>query len=204
MRLAAVLTDKIALGTSTQETSSPLRHSLIVRVTHWLNMVTFLALVISGAAILLAHPRLYWGETGAFGSPALIELPLPLNMDQSGWGRSLHFLSAWVCVLNGTIYVLSGLRARHFKMAEYEVLQRRTYLIVVFALFPLMIVTGLAMSPAVTSVLPIFVGIFGGHQSARTIHFVVTNLLVLFLIAHVAMVFLTGFKSQMRGMIKGL
>lgn len=204
MRLAATLTDKIALGIGVKETSSPLRHSLIVRVTHWINMVTFLALVISGAAILLAHPRLYWGETGAFGSPALIELPLPLNMDQSGWGRSLHFLSAWVCVLNGTIYVLSGVGGRHFKMTGYEVLQRRTYLIVVFVLFPLMILTGLAMSPAVTSVLPIIVSVFGGHQSARTVHFVVTNLLVLFLIAHVAMVFLNGFKSLMRGMIKGL
>ena len=76
------------------------RHSLLVRVTHWLNSFVFLALVVSGAAILLAHPRLYWGETGAFGSPAWIELPLPLNLYQTGWGRSLHFLAAWISVLN--------------------------------------------------------------------------------------------------------
>src|SRR5436190_16526856 len=107
-------------------------HPALVRITHWINSLVFLALVTSGAAILLAHPRLYWGETGAFGSPALLELPLSLNLDQSGWGRGLHFLSAWVCVLNGTVYLLSGLAARHFKMGNYEVLQRRTYLIVVF------------------------------------------------------------------------
>src|SRR5262245_2695516 len=91
------------------------RHSFVVRVTHWVNFLAFLALLASGVAILIAHPRLYWGETGAFGSPALIELPLPLNLDQSGWGRSLHFLAAWVCVRNGTVYVLSGLLSEHFR-----------------------------------------------------------------------------------------
>src|SRR5262252_592548 len=92
------------------------RHSSVVRITHWFNFLAFLALLTSGVAILLAHPRLYWGETGAFGSPALIELPLPLNLDQSGWGRSLHFLAAWLCVVNGTVYVLSGLWSRHFTL----------------------------------------------------------------------------------------
>src|SRR5215475_14720901 len=90
------------------------RHSGIVRFTHWINFFAFLALLTSGVAILLAHPRLYWGETGAFGSPALIELPLPLNLDQSGWGRSLHFLSAWVCVVNGGLYFLFGIASGHF------------------------------------------------------------------------------------------
>src|SRR5262249_1846760 len=186
-------------------------------------------------AILLAHPRLYWGETGAFGSPALIELPLPLNLDQSGWGRSLHFLAAWLCVLNGAVYLVSGMTSHHFKtnmlpgraemalnpilkkisdaahwrkpseeeQATYNVLQRITYLAVVFALFPLMIVTGLAMSPAVTAAIPVIVEIFGGYQSSRTVHFFVTNLLVLFLIIHVAMVRLAGFWSRTRPMITG-
>ena len=168
-------------------------------------MLVLLALIISGTAILMAHPRLYWGETGGFGSPALIELPLPLNLDQSGWGRSLHFLSAWICVLNGIVYVVLGLISRHFKtnMAlKYTVLQRLTYSSVVFVFLPLMILSGLAMSPAVTALVPI-VEVFGGHQSSRTIHFFVTNLLVLFVIVHVTMVYRSGFWNRTRAMITG-
>jgi thiosulfate reductase cytochrome b subunit len=181
------------------------RHTGIVRVTHWINTLAFLALVVSGTAILLAHPRLYWGETGAFGSPALIDLPLPLNLDQSGWGRSLHFLSAWICVVNGLAYTCSGLITGHFNNMPsiYSALQRSAYLIVVFTLLPLMILSGLAMSPAVTSAFPIFVRILGGYQSARTIHFFTTNILVMFLLAHVTMVYLSGFRTRMRGMITG-
>lgn len=182
------------------------RHSLVVRITHWTNTIAFLALVVSGLAILLAHPRLYWGETGAFGSPALFELPLPHNEDQSGWGRSLHFLAAWICVLNGAVYVAAGAISRHFddqQRTNYTALQRVAYLAVVFLLCPLMIITGLAMSPAMTAVFPVLGPLFGGRQSSRTIHFFVTNLLVLFTIGHVAMVYLSGFRSRMRGMIFG-
>ena len=50
------------------ETLMP-RHSLVVRLTHWINAIASFALIVSGAAILLAHPRLYWGETGAVGAP---------------------------------------------------------------------------------------------------------------------------------------
>lgn len=57
------------------------RHSALVRVTHWINALSFIALVLSGIAILLAHPRLYWGETGAVGAPSLIDLPLPFVLD---------------------------------------------------------------------------------------------------------------------------
>jgi len=65
---------------------------------------------------------------------------------------------------------------------SYNVLQRLTYLAVVFLLFPLIIITGLAMSPAITSVFPVIVTVFGGQQSARTIHFFVAVALVLFLL----------------------
>jgi thiosulfate reductase cytochrome b subunit len=195
----------------------PERHTLLVRLTHWVNSAAFFAFVISAVAILLAHPRLYWGESGGYGGPALIELPLPLNLDQSGWGRSLHFLAAWVCVLNGIVYVISGLVTRHFRTAlfsadqrfsysglpPYNALQRLTYLGVIFGLFPLMIVTGLAMSPAVTSVLPIFVELFGGQQSSRTIHFFAADLLMIFLVVHVVMVYRSGFRIRMRSMISG-
>jgi len=188
------------------------RHSALVRATHWLTAASFIALVVSGVAILLAHPRLYWGETGAVGTPSLIDLPLPFMLTgQSGWGRYLHFLSAWIAVLTGTVYVLGGLRANHFGQdlfrpahpAKYNVMQRITYAAVVFGLFPLMIWTGLAMSPAVTSVLPMLVTSMGGQQSARTIHFIVASVIVLFVVGHVAMVTFAGFSRHVRAMILG-
>jgi thiosulfate reductase cytochrome b subunit len=86
---------------------------------------------------------------------------------------------------------------------SYNVIQRLTYLFVVFVLFPLVIWTGLAMSPAVVSVFPSAVTVFGGHQSARTIHFVVSASLVLFLVGHVAMVCRAGFIARTRAMITG-
>jgi thiosulfate reductase cytochrome b subunit len=92
------------------------RHSLLTRVTHWIHFLSFIGLVVSGVGILLAHPRLYWGETGGLGTPSVLDLPLPFMLGgPSGWGRSLHFLSAWVCVLTGLLYVLSGVWTRHFQ-----------------------------------------------------------------------------------------
>lgn len=163
---------------------------MLVRVTHWITAASFLALVVSGIAILLAHPRLYWGETGALGAPSLLDLPLPMILTgQSGWGRYLHFLAAWICVVTGVIYVGRGMAARHFGagMSAYNVLQRRTYLLVVFVLFPLIIWTGFAMSPALTSVFPVLVTALSGQQSARTIHFAVASVLVLFVAGHLIM-----------------
>lgn len=84
---------------------------------------------------------------------------------------------------------------------SYNVVQRLTYLSVVFVLFPLIIWTGLAMSPAVTSAFPGIVTTLGGQQSARTIHFLVTILLFLFLLVHVFMVWLAGFRSRVGAMI---
>ena len=189
-----------------------MRHSALVRITHWTTAASFVALLVSGIAILLAHPRLYWGETGALGGPSLLDLPLPMILTgQSGWGRYLHFLSAWVCVLTGAVYVLGGIRACHFRNdwfrpadpPKYSVTQRVAYAAVVFALFPLMIWTGFAMSPALTSVFPALVTVFGGQQSARTIHFIVTSLLILFVIAHVVMVTAAGFSRHVGAMILG-
>jgi thiosulfate reductase cytochrome b subunit len=67
------------------------------------------------------------------------------------------------------------------------VVQRLTYVAVVFALFPAIIWTGLAMSFGITSVFPVLATALGGHQSARTLHFVFVSLLVLFLIVHILM-----------------
>jgi thiosulfate reductase cytochrome b subunit len=92
------------------------RHTALVRVTHWISSLSFLVLVLSGIAILLAHPRLYWGETGGLGGPSLLDLPLPFVLDKPirGPGRYLHFLAAWVSVFTGTVYVVLGLASRHF------------------------------------------------------------------------------------------
>jgi hypothetical protein len=68
-----------------------MRFSLLVRVTHWLNTVSFVALVVSGVGILLAHPRFYWGETGGVGAPSLFDLPLPFMLGgPSGWGPEFY------------------------------------------------------------------------------------------------------------------
>ena len=87
--------------------------------------------------------------------------------------------------------------------ASYNVLQRFAYLAVVFVLFPATVWTGLAMSPAIASIAPSLVTLLGGQQSARTIHFFCTILLVLFVIVHIGMVWLSGFGNSMRAMITG-
>src|SRR5262245_54875758 len=117
-------------------TGAPIvRHTRWVRATHWIVTVSFLALAFSGYIILMCHPRLYWGETGNDLTPALIELPISRNhrhggwtnqvsffadpnspisasrtfdiFNKNGWGRSLHFLSAWGLVLSGAVYLLA-------------------------------------------------------------------------------------------------
>lgn len=209
-------------------------HSGVVRATHWLLTVSVFCLLISGTAILIAHPRFYWGETGTFSMPAWLEIPMSPIYENTGWGRHLHFLAAWVFVPSGFVYVATGLFNRHFRsrllpsadewslsdaadvfrvhlrrrpgVAEawrYNVVQKLVYLIVVFVLCPAMIWTGLAMSPAVSSEYPFFATLLGGHQSARTIHFIVADLLVVFLVVHVTMLVLIGFGTHVLAMITG-
>lgn len=224
-----------------------LRHSLLVRATHWLITIAFLALLVSGLEIVVSHPRFYWGETGNVNTPVLFKIPIPSsrNMvpngygyvlpDQNGWSRYLHFQSAWVLVLIGLLYGVAGFLNGHFRRNllpalsdispkrlassivehlrfrrpsreeawSYNVLQRLAYLLVIFVLSPMMIWTGLAMSPSFVSAVPSAVNVLGGQQSARTLHFFLTLALVLFLLVHVFMVFLAGFRSRMRAMITG-
>jgi thiosulfate reductase cytochrome b subunit len=85
----------------------------------------------------------------------------------------------------------------------YGPLQKLSYTIVILIALPLMLLTGLTMSPAVTAAYPGLLDLFGGSQSARTIHFFVFAALMLFLIAHVTMVTLTGLRRQMRAMTFG-
>jgi len=85
----------------------------------------------------------------------------------------------------------------------YNVLQRTAYLVVIFLLFPFVIWTGLAMSPAFNAAFPATVNVLGGRQSARTLHFLLSAFLLLFLFIHIAMVALSGFWNRMRAMITG-
>jgi len=85
----------------------------------------------------------------------------------------------------------------------YGPLQRISYVVVGFLLLPLMVVSGLTMSPAVTAGWPWLLDLFGGYQSARTIHFFAFVLLLLFLLVHLVMVKLTGARKQLRAMVLG-
>jgi thiosulfate reductase cytochrome b subunit len=255
------------------------RHSLAVRLTHWINVLCLALLLMSGLAIFNAHPMLYWGHTGHRGMPFLLGIGsktdngravgitriaavdfdttgvLGVSYDGNGraqrrafpsWltlpsnaalalARDWHFLLAWLFVLNGAIYLGFGLvsghvrrnllpnadqlRARHvlreiwnhlrlrYPRGEadrrYNVLQKFAYLLVVFVLLPVMVLSGLTMSPAVTAAAPVLFDLFGGRQSARTIHFITANLLVLFVLVHVLQVFVSGAFNRMRAMITG-
>ena len=102
--------------------------------------------------------------------------------------------------------------AKHLRLARpdaaealsYNVLQRASYLIVIFVLFPMVIWTGLALSPGFNAAFPWGVNLLGGRQSARTLHFFISIVLLLFFLVHVAMVVLAGFTSRMRAMITGV
>jgi thiosulfate reductase cytochrome b subunit len=254
------------------------RHSLTVRLSHWLNVLCMTVLLFSGLQIFNAHPSLYWGQYGADNDPSFIAMEAvgdgdavkgvtrigSLSFDTTGvlgvstvdgeptargfpaWatlpsyqdlanGRRWHFFFAWLFVINGLIYVAYGFLARHFRRdllpttdeltpshlaheiadharlrfpkgeqaRRYNALQKLTYLLVIFLLLPLMIATGLTMSPGFDAFAPWLLDLFGGRQSARTLHFITASSLVAFVVVHVAMVLVSGVFNNMRSMITG-
>lgn len=225
----------------------PKRHGAIVRVTHWITVVCFFALLITGGEIVISHPRFYWGETGNVNMKPLFTIPIASSRDtvptgynyvmpdQNGWSRYLHFEAAWVVVLTGLVYGIASLVSGHFRKdlvpgrgerswrafrdviarylrrappgaedaRSYNVMQKVAYIGVIFVLFPLVIWTGLALSPGFNSAFPFWVNVLGGRQSARTLHFFVSGALVVFLVVHVAMVAMAGFWSRTKSMITG-
>jgi thiosulfate reductase cytochrome b subunit len=86
---------------------------------------------------------------------------------------------------------------------NYNLLQKLTYLLVIFGLGPLLLATGLTMSPAFDAVAPWLLELFGGRQSARTIHFTCAMLIILFIFIHLLMVLLAGPFNEIRSMITG-
>jgi thiosulfate reductase cytochrome b subunit len=147
--------------------------------------------------------------------------------------RRWHFFFAWVFVINGLCYLAYSIGSRHlvrdlapdkpelrsigrsivehlrFKhptgeaAKRYNVLQKLAYLAVIFILLPLVILMGFGMSPRLDSVFPGWVDLFGGRQSARTIHFIVAWLLVAFVLVHVFEVIVSGLWNHLRSMITG-
>jgi thiosulfate reductase cytochrome b subunit len=228
-------------------------HAPWVRLLHWLIALSVLVLAYSGVVILMAHPRLYWGNVGNDLTRAWIELPLGRNyhhggwgptlafgdpagaisrartydiFNQNGWARSLHFLTAWAFALGLLLYlVLAALtghlardlwpRARDFASDSlwahrptpagppYNAVQKSAYAAVTVVGLPLMILSGLAMSPVVGASWPRIPALFGGSQTARSVHFLILIALLLFLLIHLTMVVLTGFRRQMRAMTIG-
>lgn len=86
---------------------------------------------------------------------------------------------------------------------RYGILQKLTYILVIFVMLPAIIGSGLAMSPGLNAAWPWLPELFGGRQSARSIHFIAMVALVGFIVVHVALVGLTGPWNQVRGMIIG-
>jgi thiosulfate reductase cytochrome b subunit len=254
------------------------RHTLPVRVMHWINVIALTILLMSGLNIFNAHPALNWGKSSYNGQPPVLEItadedtagntigvtrvfgrefvttgwlgaskgrngelaerafPWWLTIPDNQWlamARRWHLFFAWVFVINGFCYIAYSAVTRHlsrdlapttsdwrsigrsildhlrFKHAtgeaakRYNVLQKLAYLAVVFVLLPLAILMGFAMSPWLDSLWPGWVDIFGGRQSARTIHFVVAWLLVAFVLIHVFEVIVSGFWNHLRSMITG-
>jgi len=249
------------------------RHTVLVRITHWINVVAITFLVMSGLQIFNAHPALYWGKTSTFDNPILSMNAVDTdNGDQIGqttifgktfnttglfglsntggeaeergfpwWvtvptyrdlatGRRWHFFFAWVFAINGAVYLLANLINRHvwrdllpsfeqlrnigptiwhhMKLKfpherDYNVLQKLTYLIMIFGVLPLIILAGLAMSPGMDAAFPWLLDLFGGRQTARTIHFICATLIVLFVLVHVALVLVSGVWNNIRSMITG-
>jgi thiosulfate reductase cytochrome b subunit len=254
------------------------RHSLTVRLSHWLNVLVMTVLLFSGLQIFNAHPYLHWGQYGADDDPAVLSLQAfnddgvlkgvtrigSLSFDTTGvlgvstvdgeptargfpaWitlpryqdlatGRRWHFFFAWAFVINGLIYLAYGILSRHIrrdlvpnraeltpahlgheiadhvrlrfpkdeKARHYNTLQKITYLVVISFMLPGMILTGLTMSPGFNAFAPWLLDLFGGRQSARTLHFLFAMSLVAFVLIHIAMVLASGVFNNMRSMITG-
>jgi thiosulfate reductase cytochrome b subunit len=157
----------------------------IIGPSIWNRPIHFLfawILVLSGLAYVV----------GAFVTGHLWKALLPARADLR-----------WNSIIGVISHHLRWKRLSTDDIGTYNAVQQLTYLVVVFVLFPAIIWTGLAMSFGLTSVFPTLVTVLGGHQSARTLHFVFASLLVVFVIVHIAMLCLVGFWAHVRAMITG-
>ena len=168
------------------------------------------------------------------GSDGVISASRTYNIfNQNGWARSLHFIGAWLLAGSGVAYALfalitghgwrnllpgreglspamlskdirAHLTARPVRPGPpYNVLQRWAYTVVLGAV-PVMVLSGLAMSPYVTAGYPWVLDLFGGHQSARSVHFLTFSVIATFIVVHLVMVLRTGAVRQVQAMTIGL
>ena len=173
------------------------------------------------------------GMSGAAERPVFTAFPgavtIPSYRDL-GTGRVVHFFFGWVFVATMFIWFAASLMNGHIRRdivprpadiagvpgdivdharfrlkhgRSYGPLQKLAYFTVFFILFPLIVATGLTMSPGVNASAPWMLDLFGGRQTARTIHFVVMVLLVLFFVVHIIMVVAAGPLNELRSMITG-
>jgi thiosulfate reductase cytochrome b subunit len=148
-------------------------------------------------------------------------------------GRQWHLFFAWLLVINGLFFTAYALISRHVtrdlaptgedlrgigkavkdhivlrhpkgdEAKRYNVLQKLAYVGILFVVAPLIILTGLTMSPTIDTAFPWLLTIFGGRQAARTIHFIACFTFVGFIVIHVLEVILTGFFNNIRSMVTG-
>ena len=148
-------------------------------------------------------------------------------------GRQWHLFFAWLLVINGLLFMAYALISRHVtrdlaptgkdlrgigkavkdhivlrhptgeEAKRYNVLQKLAYAAILFVVAPLIILTGLTMSPTIDTAFPWLLTIFGGRQAARTIHFIACFTFVGFIVIHVVEVILTGFFNNIRSMVTG-
>ncbi|GAB5430108.1 MAG: cytochrome b/b6 domain-containing protein [Devosia indica] len=173
------------------------------------------------------------GMSGPAANPSFVGFPgavtIPSFRDLAT-GRVVHFFFGWIFVAALFIWFLASFVNGHLRRdilpkgrdiiglprdaidharlrlhhgRSYSPLQKLSYFAVFFVLFPLIILTGLTMSPGMDAAWPWLLDIFGGRQTARTIHFVVMVLLVLFFVVHIIMVLLAGPLNELRSMITG-
>jgi thiosulfate reductase cytochrome b subunit len=170
------------------------------------------------------------GTLTSRGFPAWATLPGPTWLAMA---RQWHFAFAWLLVINGVVFFGYGFLSRHFrrdlaptsqdirhlpreiadhvrlkfpqgeKARHYNGLQKLAYCFVLFVLAPLIVLTGLTMSPTMDAAFPILTEIFGGRQSARTIHFICAFSFLGFFIVHIVMVILSGAWNNLRSMLTG-
>lgn len=161
------------------------------------------------------------------GFPGWLTIPSTRDL---ATGRVVHLFFAWILIATLAVWLIASLRNRHLKKdlllnrkdvtgfaqdvrdhirlhlihaVRYSPLQKLAYGGVLFVLFPLIILTGLCMSPGMNAVLPWLPELFGGRQTARTIHFAVMALFVLFFIVHIAMIVLAGPLNELRSIVTG-
>jgi len=170
------------------------------------------------------------GSMAYRGFPSWATLPGPQAL---AMGRQWHFFFAWLFVINGIAYLAYSIISRHlardlaptrtdwrsigrsfldhlrFRHPQgeaskyYNVLQKLTYLLLIFVLLPFIVLMGLGMSPRMNSLLTGWIDLFGGRQSARTLHFVAAMAIVLFVAVHLFEVIITGLWNNLRSMITG-